>query len=117
MPYAEPQPLVPPHSQAVHVLMQYPYSIVAKVWKSQSDWASKLYSSDEQSHTFIATTLVGLLDRAIHVLIPEGDPDDINDSNQVDAILSPVLLVLGSLAEGNPSLSKAIAELMLPNEK
>ncbi len=117
VPYAEPQPLVPPHSQAIHVLMQYPYFIVAKIWKSQSDWISKLYDSAEESHTFIATTLVSLLDRAIHVLIPKGDPDDISDSSQVDAIISPVLLVLRSLAEGDSFLSKAIAKLLLPNEK
>ncbi|KAG2236730.1 hypothetical protein INT48_000728 [Thamnidium elegans] len=117
VPYSKPQPLVPPHSQAIHVLMQYPYRIISKVWQSQSDWTSKLYDSAEQSHTFIATTLVHLLDQAVHVLIPDGDPDNLNNSTQVDAILSPVCLVLRSLAEGEPLLSKAIAKKLLPNEK
>lgn len=117
VPFSEPQPLVPPHSQAIHVLMQYPYNIIAKVWESQSEWTYKLCDSAEQGHTFIATTLVGLLDRSVHTLIPNGDPDDVNGSEQVDATLSPLLLVLRSLAEGDPLLSKSIAKFMLPNEK
>lgn len=116
VPYAEPQPLVPPHSQAIHALMQYPYVNVAKVWKSQSDWTSTLHN-DDTAHTFIATTLVGLLDRAIHFLIPKGDPDEVNDASAVDATISPVLLVLRTLAEGDPDLRKSIAKLLLPNGK
>jgi hypothetical protein len=116
VPYAEPQPLVPPHLQAIHVLMQYPYTTIAKVWKSQFEWTHKLHS-EEQGHTFIATKLINILDRAIHALIPTGDPDNTDGANQVDATLSPLLLVLRSLAEGDPELAKAIAKLMLPNEK
>lgn len=116
VPYSTPQPLVPPHSQAIHVLMQFPYPTIAKVWKSQSE----LFDSTikQETHTLIATTLVNLLDKAIHVLIPDGDPDNLNHSSpQVDATLSPVLLVLRSLAEGDPLLSKEIAKYLLPNEK
>lgn len=116
VPFAEPQPLVPPHSQAIHALMQYPYVNVAKVWKSQSDWTSTLHN-DDAAHNFVATTLVGFLDKAIHFLIPKGDPDEVNDANVVDAIISPVLLVLRTLAEGDHDLSKSIASLLLPNEK
>lgn len=117
VPFSEPQPLVPPHSQAIHVLMQYPYKTISKVWESQSEWTCELYDSAEEGRTFIATTLVGLLDQSVHTLIPNGDPDDVNGSEQVDATLSPLLLVLRSLAEGDPLLSKAMAKLMLPNEK
>lgn len=117
VPYAEPQPLVPPHSQAIHVLMQYPYTNIVKVWKSQSDWTSHLYSTPEEGLAFIVTTLVGVLDRSIHTLIPKGDPDNTEGASQIDATLSPLLLVLRPLAEGDPQLAKALAKFMLPNEK
>ncbi|KAG2208077.1 hypothetical protein INT47_010439 [Mucor saturninus] len=112
VPFSEPQPLVPPHSQAIHTLMQYPYETIARVW-SKSPWAKQ----GEACCIPIATTLVELLDRSVHTLIPHGDPDDVNGSEQVDATLSPLLLVLRALAEGDSSLSQYMAKRLLPNEK
>lgn len=112
VPFSEPQPLVPPHSQAIHALMQYPYETIARVW-SKTVWAKQ----GEVCCIPIATTLVELLDRSVHTLIPHGDPDDVNGSEQVDAILSPLLLVLRALAEGDPLISQSIAKSLLPNEK
>lgn len=115
VPYFEPQPLVPPHSQAIHALMQFNYETIAKVWASQHEWTSTLYK-DSDGYTFIATTLADLLDRAIHVLIPSGDPDADN-VQQADSTLAPLLLVLVNLAEGDSNIKQTLAKLMLPREK
>jgi hypothetical protein len=115
--YAEPQPLIPPHSQAIHALMQYPYATMTEVWKSQAEWLCELCASAEEIPAFIATTFVNLLDRTIRVLIPNGDPDHNNGEQSADSTLAPLLLILVSLAEGEDKLKQAIAKLMLPNEK
>lgn len=117
VPSAEPQPLVPPHSQAIHALMQYPYTTISKVWKSQAAWIRESYATPEEGAVLIASTFVNLLDRAIRVLIPKGDPDHDHGGQSADSTLAPLLLVLVSLAEGDDKLKQAIAKLMLPNEK
>ncbi|KAG1102010.1 hypothetical protein G6F42_017426 [Rhizopus arrhizus] len=120
VPFAEPQPLVPPHSQAIHALMQFQYTTIAQVWSEQSEWTRQLYSKedadDEHGYKYMANTLVSVLDQSIHVLIPSGDPDH-DGSQSVDATIAPLLLVLVSLAEGNEASKKAMAKQMLPKEK
>ncbi|KAI7902845.1 guanine nucleotide exchange factor synembryn-domain-containing protein [Cokeromyces recurvatus] len=117
-PYAKTQPLIPPHSQAIHALMQFSYTTIEEVWLAQSEWISQLYDKqkDEHGFQFIVNTLVDVLDRAIHALIPEGDPDQ-DGVQQIDSIIAPLLLVLTSLAEGNTLLKQLMVEAMLPNEK
>lgn len=120
VPFTEPQPLVPPHSQAIHALMQFQYTTIAQVWSEQSEWTRQLYSKedagDEHGYKYMANTLVNVLDQSIHVLIPSGDPDH-DGSQSVDATIAPLLLVLVSLAEGNEASKQALAKQMLPKEK
>lgn len=118
VPFAEPQPLVPPHAQAIHALMQFQYTTIAQVWSEQSQWTRQLYAKQEDEHGYIymANTLVNVLDKSIHVLIPSGDPDQ--DGNQsVDATIAPLLLVLVSLAEGDEAFKQTMIKQMLPREK
>lgn len=118
VPYAETQPLVPPHSQAIHALMQFQYTTIAQVWSEQSNWTKQLHQDidDEHGYEFITSKLVKLLDQSIHVLISSGDPDQ--DGNQsIDATIAPLLLVLLSLAEGDQVFKHAMVKLMLPKEK
>ncbi|CAO3626815.1 unnamed protein product [Mucor fragilis] len=118
VPFAEPQPLVPPHAQAIHALMQFQYTTIAQVWTQQSQWTQQLYSSKEDANGFkyMANTLVDTLDKSIHVLVPSGDPDH-DGSQSVDATIAPLLLVLASLAEGNEACKEAMIKQMLPKEK
>ncbi|KAK4516659.1 uncharacterized protein ATC70_011636 [Mucor velutinosus] len=122
VPFAEPQPLVPPHAQAIHALMQFRYTAIAQVWSEQSQWTRQLYSkdgdNDDDAHgyRYIANTLVDVLDKSIHVLIPSGDPDH-DGSQSVDATIAPLLLVLLCLAEGDETFKQAMIKQMLPREK
>ncbi|KAI9251607.1 guanine nucleotide exchange factor [Sporodiniella umbellata] len=119
IPLADPQPMVPPHSQAVHALMQFPSETVASVWKSQKEWLSRMCNTPEKECVLISDTFTTILDKSIHNLIPSGDPDydTSNDSQQTDAILSPLLLVIRNLVEKNSALRKKMSKQMLPSEK
>ncbi|OAD02845.1 hypothetical protein MUCCIDRAFT_155990, partial [Mucor lusitanicus CBS 277.49] len=98
--------------------MQFQYTTIAQVWSEQSQWTRQLYAKQEDEHGYIymANTLVNVLDKSIHVLIPSGDPDQ--DGNQsVDATIAPLLLVLVSLAEGDEAFKQTMIKQMLPREK
>ncbi|KAI8091159.1 guanine nucleotide exchange factor [Gilbertella persicaria] len=115
VPYPEPQPLAPPHSQGIHALMQFPFETIAVVWRAQKEWTKTLYNTVEEGAEFVVNILVNVLDRAIHVLIPNGDPDHTDHEQQADAAIAPVLLVLATLAEGSPYVQKSLSARMLPS--
>lgn len=120
IPPAESQPMVPPHSQAIHALMQYPFSVIQEVWRSQTEWTSTLYDTLEEGVQRTANLFFNLLNKSVHALIPNGNPDDDaldHQYQQIDSILSPLLLVIRTLAEGNPALRECLAEKMLPSEE
>lgn len=119
VPYAEPQPMVPPHSQAIHALMQYPYETILSVWRSQTEWLDSLYKDLEEETDVVANTFMDMLDKSVHALIPSGNPDEDGhmDHQQIDATLSPLLLVIRTLAEGSLPLRERWAVRMLPSEE
>jgi hypothetical protein len=116
VPAPEPLPLSPPHSHAVHALMQYPYEITSKMWKQQKEWTRTMYSTVEEGHEFITHVFIDFLDRSLRHLIPEGDPDNCSNA-QVDAILSPLLLVIRNLADAEVSFRTIFASHMLPTKE
>ncbi|KAG1186627.1 hypothetical protein G6F36_006028 [Rhizopus arrhizus] len=119
VPYAESQPMVPPHSQAIHALMQYPYETILSVWRSQIEWLDSLYKNLEEETDVVANTFMDMLDKSVHALIPSGNPDEDGhmDHQQIDATLSPLLLVIRTLAEGSLPLRERWAVRMLPSEE
>ncbi|CEP10032.1 hypothetical protein [Parasitella parasitica] len=118
VPYPEPQPLVAPYSQAIHALMQFSFTTIAQVWSEQSSWTHSLFDrdADEHGYKYMASTLVGVLDKSIHVLLPSGEPDQ-EGNESVDTAIAPLLLVLSTLAEGDLAFKHVTAKLMLPKEK
>ncbi|KAI8364414.1 guanine nucleotide exchange factor [Blakeslea trispora] len=118
VPFPEPQPLVPPHTQCFHALMQFPYDMSLEVWRSQKDWISQKYSTPEEGGHYVVGHIVDILDRALHALIPGGDPDQSNINHaQADAAVAPVLLVLANLIEGCPYVIPFLASKMLPRQE
>ncbi|KAI8644791.1 guanine nucleotide exchange factor [Parasitella parasitica] len=117
VPYPEPQPLIAPYSQAIHALMQFSFTTIAQVWSEQSSWTNTLLDKDdEHGYQYMASTLVDVLDKSIHALLPSGDPDQ-DGSESVDTAIAPLLLVLSLLAEGDQVFKRVMARSMLPNEK
>lgn len=119
VPLVEPQPMVPPHSQAVHALMQFTNEVITSTWKAQVEWLSRVCNTLEKESVLVSNTFITLLDKSIHALIPSGNPDsDLpSDHQHVDATLSPLLLVIRNLTEGNALLREKMSERMLPSEE
>ncbi|KAG0167452.1 hypothetical protein DFQ28_006074 [Apophysomyces sp. BC1034] len=118
IPYPEPLPLSPPHSHAIHAMMQYPQAVMVPVWQAQPQLTS-LYGSQDEGRELVLDLFIGALDRSVHYLIPNEDPDETASSvpeHHVDAILPPMILVLRNMAEAIPEMNKAMGELLLPRE-
>ncbi|KAI7864158.1 guanine nucleotide exchange factor [Spinellus fusiger] len=111
-PCPQPLPLVPPLSHAIHALMQFPFAVI------EAEWKKRAQMSPEQNHEpkRIAETLVTLLDQSIRYLIPNNDPDQVNHASTIDATLSPLFLVLRSLAKGNQELKQLLVTMVLPQD-
>ncbi|KAI9020797.1 guanine nucleotide exchange factor [Phycomyces nitens] len=107
LPCPEPLPLSPPLSHAVHCLMQFSFEAMEDYWKEHQK---------NGSAALVVETLVDVLSRSITYLIPNNEPDEVRDSTTVDATLSPLLLVLRTLAKGDPRLRQSLAVLLLPQE-
>lgn len=121
VPPPEPLPLSPPHSHAIHSLMQFPYSVVVQVWRDHKDRVFGPNTSVEEGRAFVGKKMVQLLQKSFDYLLPNEDPDDIPLENKqhynIDAILSPIILVIRNLAHGDLNLRPLIAKILLPQEK
>ncbi|CAO3631105.1 unnamed protein product [Cunninghamella blakesleeana] len=120
IPPPKPLPLSPPHSHAIHSLMQYPYSVVVQVWRDHKDRVFGPNTSVEEGRAFVGKKMVQLLQESFDYLLPNEDPDDIPLENKqhynIDAILSPIILVIRNLAHGDLNLRPLIAKILLPQE-
>ncbi|KAI8367184.1 guanine nucleotide exchange factor [Choanephora cucurbitarum] len=117
IPFPKPQPLIPPHSQCFHAMMQFPYDISVEVWRSQKDWISQKYSTVEEGGRYVVNHFVDVLDQALHALLPSGDPDHNNVNHlQADAAVAPVLLVLANIIEACPYVIPFLSTRMLPSQ-
>ncbi|KAI9306452.1 guanine nucleotide exchange factor [Cunninghamella echinulata] len=121
VPPPEPLPLSPPHSHAIHALMQYPYSVVVQIWRDHKDKVFQPNTSVEEGRAFVGIKMIELLQKSFDYLLPNEDPDDIPQENRqhynIDAILSPIILVIRNLAHGDVNLRPLIAKILLPQEK
>ncbi|KAI8971647.1 guanine nucleotide exchange factor [Mycotypha africana] len=118
VPFPEPQPLIPPHSQAIHSLMQFPYNIVAEKWSAQNEWAAGCYDmkEDKKDLSYLTEKLAGAFNCSIRSLIPSGLPDE-DGNKQVDATLAPLILVFVSFADNNNKLKAGLSKHLLPSDK
>ncbi|KAI9489414.1 guanine nucleotide exchange factor [Zychaea mexicana] len=121
MPLAQPMPLVPPYTHALHALMQYPYSVMAKAWYSY-DQVKCHHTTPEGGREMVSHRLCDMLDGALAYLIPSGDPDDLESVTtasglNIDASLSPLILVIRVIACGEPGFVEYFKKRMLPSEK
>ena len=119
LPLAEPMPLVPPCSHAVHALMQYPYSAMMEAWYKYPP-VTRLHETRAHGRDIIAHRLSDMLLNSLAYLIPSGDPDDLEtnfvNGVNVDATLSPLLLVIRVIAMGEPAFVEYFRRHMLPSD-
>ncbi|CAO3596254.1 unnamed protein product [Absidia cylindrospora] len=121
IPPPQPLPLSPPHSHAIHALMQYPCSVIVQIWR---EYKNEIFQSPdltaEQGRVFVATKMTELLQNSLMYLIPNDEPDELPPPDRqhynIDAILSPLILVIRNLAHGDPNLRPLIADNLLPQQ-
>ncbi|KAI9252332.1 guanine nucleotide exchange factor [Phascolomyces articulosus] len=122
LPIAEPMPLIPPYTHALHALMQYPYSVMADCWY-KTPKLKNLHQTPEEGRAIVSTRLCDMLDGALAYLIPDGDPDDLDTSPSspaskfnVDATLSPLILNIRIITGGEPGFIEFFKRRLLPSE-
>ncbi|KAI8146754.1 guanine nucleotide exchange factor synembryn-domain-containing protein [Fennellomyces sp. T-0311] len=119
MPLVEPMPLVPPFTHAIHALMQYPYSAMSDGWYHYPKVTCH-HTTPEGGREVVSHRLCDILEKALAYLIPSGDPDDLEATTvtglNVDATLSPVLLVIRVIAMGEPGFVEYFKKHMLPSD-
>ncbi|KAI8344103.1 guanine nucleotide exchange factor [Chlamydoabsidia padenii] len=121
IPPPQPLPISPPHSHAIHALMQYPCSVIVDIWREhKNDIFQSPDLTVEQGRAFVAKKMTELLQDSLMYLIPDEDPDEQAPPDRqhynIDAILSPIILVIRNLAHGDPNLRPLIANNLLPQQ-
>ncbi|KAG2222072.1 hypothetical protein INT45_007958 [Circinella minor] len=122
-PIQYPMPLIPPYTHALHVLMQFPYTIMRESWYANAK-VRELHETLEVGRDIVSTRFCEMLEGALAYLIPSGDPDDLDTTSpsspaanyNVDATLSPLILNIRIVAAGEPHFVEYFKRHMLPSE-
>ncbi|CAO3599773.1 unnamed protein product [Absidia cylindrospora] len=118
IPPPRPLPLSPPHSHAIHALMQYPCSIIVQMWNENKHALFPAVEDDKECRLLVVKKMTELLHDSLLYLIPDGEsstPPDRQHYN-LDAILSPMVLVIRNLAYGDIRLRSLMADALLPQQ-
>ncbi|RUS19657.1 guanine nucleotide exchange factor [Endogone sp. FLAS-F59071] len=109
LPYPTPLPLAPPHSHAVHALLNFPIASYRSVW---------FPSADDYS---LVRGMVDALDDTLRLTLAD-DPDDLDgrparpaQGASVDDTLPPLAIVLGKVARADKGVREWMRKRMLPD--
>lgn len=119
LPLQTPLPLSPPVTHAVHAMMQFPYAVMLAGWRRTPQLLT-LYTTNDEGRKMVADRMCDMLEGSLKYLIPNGDPDESTvheKHHNIDATLSPLLLVVRSLAAGEPEFVRFFRDRMLPTER
>ncbi|KAG0240584.1 guanine nucleotide exchange factor [Mortierella sp. GBAus27b] len=106
IPLSKPNPLEPPHSHAIHVLLNYPVS------------TSALLVTRSQQATLL-DVLTKILDETLmHSLNTdeEASTDGLSNGTDLDEIVPPLVIVLTNIAGAGPEAKAALKARMLPDD-
>ncbi|KAI8074513.1 guanine nucleotide exchange factor [Gongronella butleri] len=121
LPAPQPLPMAAPLSHAIHVLMQYPYRSMHEVWTEHYTQLVPRPMSLDESHTYLVDALIALLRDTIGYLIPTGNPDDATPADRaqhnIDACLSPLILVIQSIVQDDVVACAQFAHALLPQQE
>ncbi|KAG0285208.1 hypothetical protein BGZ96_010478 [Linnemannia gamsii] len=105
-PTSQPNPLEPPHSHAIHVLLNFPIS------------ASALLVTRSQQATLLSVLLQILDDTLKHSLNTdeEASTDGMSNGTELDEIVPPLVIVLTNIASAGGEGRKAMKARLLPDD-
>ncbi|KAF9156495.1 hypothetical protein BG015_004707 [Linnemannia schmuckeri] len=106
IPTSQPNPLEPPHSHAIHVLLNFPIS------------ASALLVTRSQKATLLSVLLQILDDTLKHSLNTddEASTDGMSNGTELDEIVPPLVIVLTNIASAGGEGRKAMKARLLPDD-
>ncbi|KAK3805261.1 MAG: guanine nucleotide exchange factor [Linnemannia elongata] len=106
IPTSQPNPLEPPHSHAIHVLLNFPIS------------ASALLVTRSQQATLLSVLLQILDDTLKHCLNTddEASTDGMSNGTELDEIVPPLVIVLTNIASAGGEGRKAMKARLLPDD-
>ncbi|KAF9362776.1 hypothetical protein BGX34_005503 [Mortierella sp. NVP85] len=106
IPPLKPNPLEPPHSHAIHVLMNYPIST-----------AALLVTRSQQAALLDVLTQI-LDDTLQHSLNTddEASTDGLSNGTELDEIVPPLVIVLTNIASAGPEAKAALKARLLPDD-
>ncbi|KAF9097346.1 hypothetical protein BGX29_008112 [Mortierella sp. GBA35] len=106
IPTSQPNPLEPPHSHAIHVLLNFPIS------------ASALLVTRSQQATLLSVLLQTLDDTLKHSLNTddEASTDGMSNGTELDEIVPPLVIVLTNIASAGGEGRKAMKARLLPDD-
>ncbi|OAQ23849.1 hypothetical protein K457DRAFT_1837006 [Linnemannia elongata AG-77] len=106
IPTSQPNPLEPPHSHAIHVLLNFPIS------------ASALLVTRSQQATLLSVLLQILDDTLKHSLNTddEASTDGMSNGTELDEIVPPLVIVLTNIASAGGEGRKAMKARLLPDD-
>ncbi|KAF9131059.1 hypothetical protein BGW39_002320 [Mortierella sp. 14UC] len=106
IPTSQPNPLEPPHSHAIHVLLNFPIS------------ASALLVTRSQQATLLSVLLQILDDTLKHSLNTddEASTDGMSNGTELDEIVPPLVIVLTNIASAGGEARKAMKARLLPDD-
>lgn len=106
IPPSTPNPLEPPHSHAIHVLLNFPISTSALL-VTRSQQASLL------------TVLMQILDDTLKYSLntdEEASTDGMSNGTELDEIVPPLVIVLTNIASTGGGAKAALKARLLPND-
>ncbi|CAG8507295.1 7958_t:CDS:2 [Paraglomus brasilianum] len=105
-----PFPMTPPHSHAVHALLNFPVAQYKKVWFPDNQ-------KEGESHLLI-DKLVDMLKKMVFFIV-KGDPDDNNSGKSngldMDEAIAPFVVLLKKLAEDDYDARVMLKSKLLPD--
>ncbi|KAK3844979.1 MAG: guanine nucleotide exchange factor [Linnemannia gamsii] len=106
IPTSQPNPLEPPHSHAIHVLLNFPIS------------ASALLVTRSQQATLLSVLLQILDDTLKHCLNTddEASTEGMSNGTELDEIVPPLVIVLTNIASAGGEARKAMKARLLPDD-
>ncbi|KAK3814957.1 MAG: guanine nucleotide exchange factor [Benniella sp.] len=106
IPPLKPNPLEPPHSHAIHVLMNFPIST-----------AALLVTRSQQAALLDVLTQI-LDDTLEHSLNTddEASTDGLSNGTELDEIVPPLVIVLTNIASAGPEAKAALMARLLPDD-
>ncbi|KAL1919381.1 uncharacterized protein VTP21DRAFT_2074 [Calcarisporiella thermophila] len=115
IPPAEPIPMAPPHSHAVHALLNFPV-LPPSLFTSPSDAPKSLREKDAAGSYAIVDFLIQALKATVEHTLVDDDDDGCRGVADADELISPLALLMAKIATEDKAARSKMREKLLPDD-